>query len=106
MTFRVEITDPAGDDIADAITFISRDSVEAAAKWFAGLQTLIFSLKESPGRFAVVPEAIELQTPYRSALYHSHRIVFRIDDANRIVYVVRLYHGARQSLTNDDVSLG
>ncbi|BDI29564.1 hypothetical protein CCAX7_16150 [Capsulimonas corticalis] len=104
MTFSVEITASASDDIADVATFIAQDSEPSAAKWLAGLQTLIFSLQDNPGRFAVIPEAVELQIDYRFVLHHSHRIVFRIDDANRIVYVVRVYHGARNPLTNEDVS--
>ena len=103
MAFRIEITDLAEDDIDEAVTFIARDSVAAATKWQAGLETLILSLDELPNRFAIVPETDELQLSYRSAIYYSHRIVFRIDEVNGIVYVVRVYHGARRPLANEDV---
>ena len=76
MGFSIEITDPAIDDINDAVTFIARDSHQGAARWLAGLRSLIHSLEEMPDRFAVIPEADELQMPYRSAVYRSHRVVF------------------------------
>lgn len=66
-------------------------------------KALILSLQEMPGRFPVIPEAEELGLPYRSALHHSHRVIFRVDAEKNTVYVVRVYHGARRPLTPEDV---
>jgi plasmid stabilization system protein ParE len=43
MAFDIEITDPARDDIDDAVTFIAQNS-QAARKWKTALQALIVSL--------------------------------------------------------------
>jgi plasmid stabilization system protein ParE len=105
MAFSVEITDPARDDIDDSVAFIAQRSQPAARKWKTELQVLILSLQDMPGRFAVIPEAGELGMPYRSAPHHSHRVIFRIDEQKNTVYVVRVYHGARQPLTYEDIDL-
>ena len=103
MAFDVEITDPARDDIDDAVTFIAQNSRAAARKWKTALQALILSLQEMPGRFAVIAEARELGLPYRSAPHHSHRVIFRIDEEKNTVFVVRVYHGARRPLSREDM---
>ena len=103
MAFDVEITDPARDDIDDAVAFIARNSQAAARKWKTALQTLILSLQEMPGRFAIIAEAGELGLPYRSAPHHSHRVIFRIDEEKNTVFVVRVYHGARRPLSHEDI---
>ena len=103
MAFDVEITDPARDDIDDAVTFIAQNSPAAARRWKTALQTLILSLGEMPGRFAVIAEAEELGLPYRNAPHHSHRVIFRIDEVKNMVFVVRVYHGARRPLSPDDI---
>lgn len=41
--------------------------------------------------------------PYRSLPYFSHRIVYRVDDQNAQVYVVRVYHSARRPLEEENV---
>ena len=103
MAFSVEITDPARDDIDNSVAFIAQKSQSAARKWKTELQALILSLQEMPGRFAVIPEATDLGIPYRSAPHHSHRVVFRIDELNNTVYVVRVYHGSRRPLSSEDI---
>lgn len=103
MAFDVEITDPARDDIDDAVAFIARTSTATARKWKTEMQALILSLQEMPGRFALIAEAGELGLPYRSALHHSHRVIFRIDEEKNTVYVVRVYHGARRPLSHEDI---
>ncbi len=104
MTYKVKVSKPAEKDISEAVEFITRDSRSAASKWYDGLWKLIFSLAENPYRFSVIPEVEELGYPFRSAIYHSHRVVFRVEDSSQTVYIVRVYHGARHPLSIDDIS--
>jgi plasmid stabilization system protein ParE len=104
MAFSVEITDPARNDIDDAVTYIAQHSTANARKWKTELQSLILSLAEMPGRFPLIPEAEELDAAYRSARHYSHRVIYRIDNESGVVYVVRVYHGARQPLTRGDIA--
>jgi plasmid stabilization system protein ParE len=104
MVFRVEITDPARDDIDSATAYIAQDSPSAAQKWMSGLDNLIQSLEAMPERYPVIPESIGMTRSYRGAVYHSHRVIFRIDEEQNVVYVIRLYHGARRPLTDHDLA--
>ena len=105
MAFKLRIVSRAKHDIDDAVAFIAIDSRTAAHRWKAGLQTLISSLRDMPSRFPPVSESTELEVPCRSARYHSHRVIFWIDTEHNTVYVVRVYHGARRPLTNDDINV-
>lgn len=78
-------------------------SPEAARRWLDGLYAAIKGLDESPARHSVVPEAEELGFPYRSFVYHSHRVVYAVDEAGRRVTVHRIYHGARRPLGERDL---
>jgi plasmid stabilization system protein ParE len=103
MDFSIRITEIAAKDIDEAVTYIAIDSPSAAQRWKAELETQIFSLAVMPARFAVIPESDDLGALYRSAIHYSHRIIFRIDDEERVVYVVRVYHGLRRPITYRDL---
>jgi len=85
-------------DIEEIADYISQDSMESARKWVLGLWDVINNLAEMPKRFPYVPEAF----PCRSCLYHSHRIIYRIDESSKTIYILRVYHSAREPLKEDD----
>lgn len=61
------------------------------------------SLRKMPAQFAIIPGAEELGQPYRDALVHSHRVIYRIDETSATVYIVRVYRGARRPLVRGDI---
>jgi plasmid stabilization system protein ParE len=88
----------------EATQYIAQTLKSAAARWQAGLWEKIFSLLPNmPEKFGFISEADELRFPLRSFNYHSHRVVYRVDDASSTVFVVRVYHGARQDLKEPDI---
>jgi plasmid stabilization system protein ParE len=103
MTFRVIVTDPAFADIEEAADYIWTESPGNARRWLSDCWRAIDTLKEMPHRNAVIPEADLLGLPYRSLPLHAHRLIYRIDEERSVVYIVRLYHGARRPLTIEDV---
>lgn len=96
--YRVEIAEPAVADIAEAAEFIAEDSPEQASAWIQKLAETIESLAEMPERFPLIAEATEFGRPYRAARLHSHRIIFRVEETVRTVFVVRVRHHARKPL--------
>lgn len=104
MAYRIKVGDPAERDIEEAVRYIARDSQAAASKWYESLWKLIFSLSDNPHIFSLIPEADDVGYPYQSAIHYSHRIIFRVDATDNTIYVVRVYHRARQPLTKDDLS--
>lgn len=103
MAFNIEVSEIAEIDIEDVVAFIATDSPQAASRWHVDLWELIFSLRDMPKRFTIIPEAEDLEFPYLSAKHYSHRVIFRIDEAKNTVFVVRVYPGARRSLTESDL---
>ena len=106
LVYRVRILGIARED-ARAYTsqIISDGRPDAAEKWLIGLVEATKKLSEHPNRFALIPEARLLGTAFRSFTYHSHRVIYWVDEAAKEVIVFRVYHGARKRLRNSDVKI-
>lgn len=102
MVYKVVSTEPAESDVEEILNYITQNSPEAAIKWWFGFWEVIKCLEDLPFRFALIPEIENTGNSYRSCFYHSHRIIYRIDETNKVVYIVRVYHGAREPLTQAD----
>lgn len=105
LTYRVRVTRAATVDAQEYATFIrdENQSPFAARKWLDGLQAELASLTEMPTRFPVIPEAEELGFPYRSFMYHSHRVIYAVREEDQTVIVHLVYHGARKPLTRREL---
>ena len=105
MAYRIQITRPARQDAQDYAAFIrdEHQSPDPARRWLDGLYAAIKELAELPQRFSVITEAEELGFPYRSFVYHSHRVVYAMHEADQLVIVHRIYHGARKPLTEQGI---
>jgi plasmid stabilization system protein ParE len=105
LAFRVDITEAALADAEDFVEYIrgeKKDTV-GAERWWNGLLDALFSLERSPGRGSLVAEAALRTRGLRQILYHSHRIVFELDEQRKIVRVLRIYHSSRRGLRRTDV---
>lgn len=104
MAYRVSITDSALRDAEEYVRFIRhvKKEPQAAERWFCGVVSAIYSLEESPNRCPLIPEAEEFPFKLRHLIYHSHRIIFRTDEADQTVQVVRIYHGSRREFQPHD----
>ena len=105
MAFRVDITEAALADAEDFVEYVSREKGDTARaeRWWNGLLDALFSLEQSPGRGSLVVEAALRTRELRQILYHSHRIVFHLDEQREVVRVLRIYHGSRRALRKRDV---
>lgn len=102
MAFRVIVTEPALADIDETTSFMAGESRQAAKNWFDGIWIAFESLKEMPSRYSALP-GLEAGFVYLSMPYCSHRILYRVDQANNVVYIVRVYHFARKPLNPGDI---
>ncbi len=103
MAYAVKLADLARNEAQEYLAFIlSRSNDPGAAEdWWAGLQEGLRSLRTLPTRCPALPTAAPHSTSSgkpvrRQLLYHSHRIVFRIAEATKTVFVLRIYHGSRR----------
>jgi plasmid stabilization system protein ParE len=104
MAFEIEVSEHAEHDINEAASYIAKDSAARAKKWLIGLHSIFNSLQELPNRHSMIQEAEELGRSLRSIIHHSHRIVYEVQEAANVVYIVRVYHGAHHPLKEEDIS--
>ena len=105
MAYAVKLADLARNEAQEYLAFIrsrSNDPI-AAEDWWAGLLQGLNSLRTLPTRCPTLPTAAPRSTSSgkpirRQLLYHSHRIVFRIDEDTQTVLVLRIYHNSRRPL--------
>jgi plasmid stabilization system protein ParE len=105
--YKVSILPVALADAAEYVAFIREEKLEplAARRWYDGLVETIVSLEHMPSAHPVIPEQEGFTISIRQVHYHSHRVIFHIDEASRTVFVLRVYHGARDVLRPDQVDL-
>jgi plasmid stabilization system protein ParE len=109
MAYRVSLAAPAEADAYAAFERIREVAPDHAAQWLVRLFTAILSLDDMPVRCPLIPEAAELGFPARQSLYGKgrgvYRIIFNIQQEERHVRVLRIWHGSRDAITVDDVEL-
>jgi len=98
MIYRVITTPGAEADIALAFYYIHERAPLNAKRWLRGLNKKIRDLELLPRRFGIAPETKFLGEELRHYTYKSHRIIFRIEEADRIVRVLYVRHGARRAV--------
>lgn len=110
MTFRVIIQPQAGADIRAAYVYLLTQSPDAAKRWYFGIKAQIESLAQMPLRCPTAPEAETLNFPLRQLLHGKHpnyyRIVFRVLEDAEEVHILAVRHGARKTLTAQDLEGG
>jgi plasmid stabilization system protein ParE len=94
MTFLVEITRRADEDLNEIYRRIHAADSPLAARWFNGLEEAINSLETFPARGSAISS-----TRLRQLLYGSkpdvYRIVYSVDAKQCQVNVLYVRHGAR-----------
>jgi toxin ParE1/3/4 len=89
----VQVSEEAHRDVQGIHDLIARDKRGAAAKWVREFHRLAKSLTQNPLQFEVMPEAENVDRPWRHLLFGNYRIVYRVDE-NRVT-ILRVIHGSR-----------
>jgi plasmid stabilization system protein ParE len=91
--YRVELSEPAKLEIAEAQDWIDADSPSAAERWIEGLYDALDGLGTMPARCPLAPENEYHAEEIRQFLYGRYRILFTIKPGRVLILHVR--HGAR-----------
>ncbi len=102
MTFRVEIAALAERDVHDAYQHIERDSPGRAVRWLQGLLEAVYELDSLPHRFAR-HECWSPTRDIRRFRYHSHQVIFEVNDSSGLVRILRVWHMSRQDPESQDL---
>lgn len=108
MAYRVSLAAPAETDAYAAFERIRAAAPRHAEKWLIRLFQAIFSLEKLPARCPVIPEAKELGYPARHLLFGKgngvYRIIFHVQEDEKHVRVLRIWHASRDAITVADVA--
>ena len=98
MAYRVDLTARAARDLRQIYRSINAIDSAHARLWFNGLERLIASLDEHPGRGAEVPENGRLRQLLYGRKPHLYRVIYATDEQHGAVTVLHIRHGARDAL--------
>lgn len=105
MTFQIEITPIAAEQIEQAYRWYRERNPEFADHWFRALMNTIASLQEKPRRCKLAVEHEIFPEEVRQLLYgkskNIYRVLFTIRD--QTVYILYVRHSAQAPLTLDDL---
>ncbi len=106
MTYRVELTQQALDEL-DALYDEKRaDQSEAAAKWFNSLVATFPTLQHLPQRCPRIPERVdarELRHLLHGKKPHIYRVIYEVIQERATVRILSIRHGARLPLLSSDL---
>lgn len=106
MKYQVRLTDKAEADV-DAVLawFAEQQALEAGSRWFARLMVAIDTLESMPERCPLLAEAGDIGLEIRELLIGKRRGVYRVlfQIQEKTVFVLRVWHGARDRLTRNDL---
>lgn len=94
--YRVEVTEPAEQEIEAAQGWIAVDSPEAAERWSQGIFAALKTLDTMPARCPLAPENEGHAEDIRQLVHGQYRILFTIQPGRVVILHVR--HGARLPL--------
>ena len=107
MTYTIEVTSSAKQDITEAYSWLDERAPQFAAKWLDGLQAAIEGLSELPLRCPLARESRLFEEEVHQLLYGKRPTVYRVLFLIRRskVYVLHVRHAARDDLTREDFVL-
>jgi plasmid stabilization system protein ParE len=106
MTYLVELTDRARNDLL--ILYLEKEAAEsaAAARWFNGLEQAVYTLESYPRRCPIAPEAKKSGRPLRHLPYgkkpHVYRVIYDVNEPKKLVLILTIRHGAMEPADLND----
>jgi plasmid stabilization system protein ParE len=94
--YEVVVTPEAELDIVAAFRYIRERSPVNAERWLRALYAGIGTLEGSPSRCARAPESEYFDEVLRQMVFKSHRVIFRIEEPQRVVRILHFRHGRQR----------
>jgi plasmid stabilization system protein ParE len=93
MDFKVLISDDALRDLERIVAYIAPHNPVAAERIGNQLIDAALSLRKLPARGRIVPE---FERPeLHEIIFRSYRVIYRLNEVEKFVEIVRFWHGAR-----------
>ena len=95
--YRIIMTPVAGEEITAIHDWIARNSPDAAARMVLRILDALEPLKLFPHRKVVELTSLDLQHPVRSLAVRPYVVFFRVLDADKVVRILHVRHGAQMA---------
>ncbi len=92
MDFRIEITDPAIDDLAEIVSYIAQENPNAASALGNHLLDTALSLAQTPHKGSPYRHIANVRKP----TVRPFKIFYRLNEAKQSIEVLRFWHSARR----------
>ena len=89
--YKVNIPNEVIEEIEYYVDVIAKDSIDAALKWYQGIETAIYTLDQNPERYPVAFEDRFHDYEIRNLIVGNYRVLYRIE--NKIVQILHVKHG-------------
>ena len=101
MAYRVEVLPRAARDLRRMYRTINAAHAQQAQAWFNGLTELILYLDRNPSRGGRIPEGHGLRQVLHGKGRNVYRVIYEVDDADKVVSVVHVRHSAQDAFRPD-----
>ena len=96
--YEVVVTPEAESEIVSAFEYIYLRSPQNATKWLRALYKKIDTLEGMPERCPIARENEYFDETLRQLIFKTHRIIFRVEKAKKIVRVLYVRHGRQRTM--------
>lgn len=98
MGYKIDIAPAASQDLDEIITYITKEleNPTAAASFLDEVETCCGRLEKMPFMFEECRDPRLKSLGYRRAVIKHYVMVYRVDKAKKIVYILRFFYGARE----------
>lgn len=107
MAFEVFFTRRANRDVDEKENWLARLGTQAVTRWRARLFHAVEKLEFDALCYPRIDEADELGLDLREVLFgrrrHVYRVIFLVNEKDRVVLIYRIRHSAQDRLTSDDI---
>ena len=104
MAYLVKITPRAERDLAALYQEINAESSATAMKWYRGFKDAILSLEEQPHRCPLIRKRDKCRHLLYGRRPHVYRVIYRVQEKQRVVEVLHIRHGARRKPRASDLA--
>ena len=97
MAYKLRISVDANTDIDDIVSYLSYDlkNAQAADAFLDDVEASYHRLVDNPFIYAKCDDHLLQRRGYRKIAIKNYLVLFRIDEENQMVYIVRIVYGGR-----------
>lgn len=95
--YEVILTDRAREELKDIYNYISKSLMarKAAENFIDKIEREILILENMPKSCSIIEEYKSRKHKYRKLLINNYVAIYRIDEENRKVYIIRIVYGCK-----------